>query len=486
MTPWICTTCGTQHAPTPTPPDRCRVCEDDRQYVAWTGQAWTTMEALARDHTVRIEAHGEMLALGVAPAFAIDQRAWWLPTDAGNLMWEALPLVTDEAVAALQARGGVDRLLVSHPHFYASMVAWSEALGDVPILLHEADRGWIQRPDPRIALWSGDTLALSDAVTLVRCGGHFPGSTALHWRGGPHPEGALFVGDALQVAKDRRHVSFGYSYPNQVPMRTVDVVAMRDRLAPFRYDTVYGYTWGLDLLGDGRARVAASFDRHLAAVRDTDRPVLRVAVLGAAGRMGSRLVREALGRGHVVTAVVRAPSQRADLPGGAIPVVADVSDPAQVEALAVGQDVVVDATRPVPDDPDQTVATTRGILDGLRATTARLLVSGGAAVLDAPGTGRRVLDDPDLLPPPYQAIGRASALQHQVVASETQLDWAYACPPLQLEPGRRTGRYRSGGHTLPMDPDGRSALSMEDLAAALLDEAERPTVHRDHFAVAAA
>jgi len=209
-------------------------------------------------------------------------------------------------------------------------------------------------------------------------------------------------------------------------------------------------------------------------------------VRGAAGRVGSRLVKEALGRGHVVTGVLRRPSQRADLPGGAIPVIADVSDADQVAAFAAHQDVVIDATRPVPDDPDQTAATTRGILRGLRSAGARLLVSGGAAVLEAPDTTRRVLDDPKLLPPPYQAIGQASALQHRIVAAETEVDWAYLCPPLQLEPGRRTGRYVRGAHTLLKDADGSSAISMEDLAVALMDEAERPRVHRDHFTVVAA
>lgn len=486
MTNYICQTCGTQHAASDAPPERCVVCEDERQYVGWEGQRWTTLDELADGHRVRIEEEHGLLALGMTPAFAIDQRAFLVPTDAGNLLWEALPMVDDDAVAALKARGGVDRIVVSHPHFYASMVAWSEALGGVPILLHEADRGWIQRPHPSIELWSGDTLSLSPDVTLIRCGGHFPGSTALHWAAGPRPGGALFAGDALQVAVDRRHVSFMFSYPNLVPMRTVDVVAMRERLAPFVYDDVFGYTWGRDIVGDGRRQVDMSFERHLDAVRDTTRPPLHIAVLGAAGRVGSRVVAEAVRRGHVVTAVVRDEGQRADVPGGAITTVADVADAAAVARVAAGQDVVVNATRPVPDDDEQTVATTRGVLDGVRASGARLLVSGGAAVLKVPGGDHTVLDDPELLPPPYQAIGRASALQHQLVAQEEQMDWAYLCPPLALEPGTRTGRYRRGDGTLIIDADGTSAISMEDLAVALVEEAEHPRAHQQVFAVAAA
>jgi hypothetical protein len=259
----ICETCGTQFADSARPPPACPVCEDERQYVGWSGQRWTTHDALAQRHVLRIEQDGDLLGIGIAPDFAIPQRALLLPTDAGNLLWECVSLVTDDAIAALRARGGVDRIVISHPHFYASMVDWSEALGDVPILLHAADRDWVRRPSPRVRFWEGDTLCLSEGVTLLRCGGHFAGSTALHWAEGPRGGGALFPGDALQVVQDRRHVTFMYSYPNYIPMRGSDVRAMQERLAGYAFEDVYGYTWGRNILGGGRAAVDASFDRFL-------------------------------------------------------------------------------------------------------------------------------------------------------------------------------------------------------------------------------
>lgn len=262
---YVCATCGTQYAETAAPPAHCPICEDDRQYVGWQGQAWTTHEALAAKHTQRLEDDAGLLGIGLSPDFAINQRALHLRTDAGNLLWECVSLVTDEAVAELQARGGVDRILISHPHFYTAMVEWSEALGGVPILLHEADKAWVQRPSKRIEFWSGDTLALSNDVTLIRCGGHFPGSTAIHWKRGPRSGGTLLPGDALQVVFDRRHVTFMYSYPNYVPMNVSDVRAMRERLEPFDFEDVYGYTWGRNIIGGGRAAVDASFDRFLLA-----------------------------------------------------------------------------------------------------------------------------------------------------------------------------------------------------------------------------
>jgi hypothetical protein len=262
----ICATCGTQFALSAVPPQHCPVCEDERQYVGWKGQRWTTRVELAAAHRLRIEDDQGVLGIGLAPGFAIDQRAMFLPTDAGNILWESLSLVTDEAVQALRERGGVDLIAISHPHFYAAMVDWSDALGGVPILLHEADREWVLRPAPQIRFWGGDELRLSDGVTLLRCGGHFAGSTALHWRDGPRPGGALFPGDALQVVQDRRHVSFMYSYPNLIPMRRADVLHLRGVVAGLLFEDVFGYTWGRNIIGGGQAAVQASFERYLDAV----------------------------------------------------------------------------------------------------------------------------------------------------------------------------------------------------------------------------
>lgn len=264
----ICETCGTQFAHSAAPPERCPICEDERQYVGWNGQRWTTHEAMAQRYRLRLDDDDGVLGIGLSPDFAINQRAIFLSTDAGNILWECLSLVTDEAVVELQARGGVDLIAISHPHFYASMIEWSQALGGVPIYLHEADREWVQRDSPLIRYWSGDELALSPEVSLIRCGGHFDGSTALHWRRGGERGDALFPGDALQVVSDRRHVSFMYSYPNYIPMKPADVREIRDRVSRHRFEDVYGYTWGRNIIGGGREAVEASFDRYFAAIAD--------------------------------------------------------------------------------------------------------------------------------------------------------------------------------------------------------------------------
>jgi len=262
----ICATCGMQFAPSPSPPAMCPICEDERQYVGWDGQQWTTLDALASQHRLRVEDDAGVFGIDIDGSFAIPQRAVHLQTDAGNLLWECVSLVTREAIAALDARGGVDRIVISHPHFYASMVEWSEALGGVEILLHANDQQWVMRGSDRIRYWEGDVLPLSDEVTLFNVGGHFAGSTALHWKAGPRSGGALFPGDALQVVQDRRHATFMFSYPNFIPMKPADVLRMRALLAPYDFADVFGYRRGLNILGNARAAIDASFDRYLQAV----------------------------------------------------------------------------------------------------------------------------------------------------------------------------------------------------------------------------
>jgi hypothetical protein len=268
----LCATCGTQFGVPLVAAMRCPICEDDRQSVGRDGQRWTTHAELATRHQLRIEDDDGLLGIGIGigvdGGFAIGQRALWLGTDAGCILWDCVSLVTDEALDALRRRGGVDLMVISHPHFYASMAQWSEALGGVPILLHRADREWIQCDSPAIRHWQGERLQLSAQVTLIRTGGHFPGSTALHWAGGARAGGALLCGDSPQVVADRHHVSFMHSFPNQVPMRPRLVREMRARLAGLAFENAYGYTWGRNIIGGARDAVDASFNRYLRAIAE--------------------------------------------------------------------------------------------------------------------------------------------------------------------------------------------------------------------------
>lgn len=211
---------------------------------------------------------------------------------------------------------------------------------------------------------------------------------------------------------------------------------------------------------------------------------MRITVFGAAGNVGSRVVAEALSRGHEVTAVVRDPARFHELPAGVHARAGDAGRTEDVAELSAGQDVVISATRPAPGSERELVATTRALLAGLVPTSVRLLVVGGAAGLTVPGTGgATVMDDPEF-PADWREIALACNAQLEVCRAETVVDWAYLSPAALLEPGERTGAYRLGADELLVDAEGNSTISMEDLAVALLDEAEQPKHHRTRFTAA--
>jgi hypothetical protein len=268
MPNFICTTCGTQYAASEQPPAACPICDDDRQYVKMTGQQWTTPERLRLTHrnSVRFEEPG-LTGVGVEPHFAIGQRALLVRTPAGNVLWDCVPLLDPALAEMVRALGGISAVAVSHPHYYASMVDWSRAFGGVPIYLHAADRQWAMRPDSAIVFWDGETQPLGDGLTLIRCGGHFPGGTVLHWRGGADGRGALLAGDIIQVVADRKHVSFMYSYPNYVPLSATTVERIVAAVEPFEYDRVHGAFWDAVIERDGKAAVIRSAERYRRAIQ---------------------------------------------------------------------------------------------------------------------------------------------------------------------------------------------------------------------------
>lgn len=271
MIAFICETCGVQFAPmdgrSDQPPDRCPICEDERQYVGRNGQRWTTTEALLANgrRNVLAEIEPGLVTINTKPSFAIGQQAHLIQTPVGNVLWESVSLCDQETVDAVRQRGGIAAIAISHPHFYSAMVEWSQAFGGIPIWLHAADRRWVMRPDPAIQFWEGETadfLPGSD-LTLIRIGGHFPGSTALLWPRGADGKGSLFSGDIPQVAADPRWVSFLYSYPNMIPLAGGDVQRIAHLLAGYRFDRIYG-SWAARVVAAGGAEaVARSAERYL-------------------------------------------------------------------------------------------------------------------------------------------------------------------------------------------------------------------------------
>jgi hypothetical protein len=267
MPNFICTTCGTQYAETASPPTQCTICEEPRQYVKKTGQQWTTLDRLrlTNRNSIKFKEPG-LIGIGIEPHFAIGQRALLVRTPTANILWDCIALLDEAVVELIQALGGISALAISHPHYYCSMVEWSHALGSVPIYLHAADRQWVMRPDTAIKFWEGETQALADGLTLIRCGGHFDGGTVLHWAGGAGGKGALLSGDVIQVVLDRKHVSFMYSYPNFIPLPAAAVEAIVKAVEPFPFERIYGAFWDMVIESDGKAVVKRSAERYLQAI----------------------------------------------------------------------------------------------------------------------------------------------------------------------------------------------------------------------------
>lgn len=260
----ICVTCGVQYEQAHFDPQHCRICEDERQYVGWDGQRWSTLEEMASaGYRTVLRREGELWGVGTEPSFAIGQRALLVPGEGGNLLWDCVSFVDEDAVAAINNRGGIAAIAVSHPHFYSSAIAWSEAFGDVPVYLHHADREWVCR-DGNITAWQGDSLEVLPGRTLINAGVHFTGGTVLHWAQGAQGRGALCTSDVLTVVLDRRFVSFMYSYPNHIPESPAVIERALRLLEPFAFDTIYGGWWARVVASDGKAAVARSAARYLA------------------------------------------------------------------------------------------------------------------------------------------------------------------------------------------------------------------------------
>ncbi len=263
--PWphpMCLTCGVQYELGPDP-GRCPICEDDRQYVPDAGQQWTSIDRLvATGYRNRLaHEHGGLWGIGTEPKFAIGQRALLVPGDGGNLLWDCISLVDDDTVARVRELGGVAAIAISHPHYYSSMIAWSEAFGGVPVFVHERDRRWVQRAGA-VEFWSGETIEPLPGRTLYRAGIHFAGGTILHWPAGAGGRGALCTGDIFQVVEDRRWLSFMYSYPNYIPEHPDTIRRAVATVDPLDFAVIYGAWWGKVLTDDAKGAVVRSARRY--------------------------------------------------------------------------------------------------------------------------------------------------------------------------------------------------------------------------------
>jgi len=210
---------------------------------------------------------------------------------------------------------------------------------------------------------------------------------------------------------------------------------------------------------------------------------MKVAVIGATGMVGSRVTSEAVRRGHDVTAVSR--NVPAHIHVAQVRwVAADANDRDSLGPLLSAADAAVLTIRAAAGSESTLASTTAGVLAAASTAGTRLLIVGGAGPLHSPNRpGVLAIDDPDYVPPGWRALATASVDQLRACRQQVAAEWTYLSPPAVLMPGERTGSYRRGTDTLLVDERGRSQISAEDLAVAVLDELEAPSGLR-HLTVA--
>jgi hypothetical protein len=257
---WICATCGVEHAE---PVGTCPICADERQWVPADGQRWTTLaELTAAGHRVRVnELEPDLLGLTVEPKVGIGQQSHLVTTPAGSLLWDLADYIDDAAVARIRERGPVLAIASSHPHMFGVQVQWSRALGGVPVLVCEPQLEWVQRPDPAIQSWR-ERVELAPGLTLLEVGGHFAGSSVVHWEAGADGRGVLLTSDTIHANPDRATVTFLRSYPNRIPLSRAVVERITSVVEPLGFDRLYD-NFGRMIDGDAAGAVRRSADRYV-------------------------------------------------------------------------------------------------------------------------------------------------------------------------------------------------------------------------------
>ncbi|MBE7175417.1 MAG: NAD(P)-dependent oxidoreductase [Mucilaginibacter polytrichastri] len=210
---------------------------------------------------------------------------------------------------------------------------------------------------------------------------------------------------------------------------------------------------------------------------------MKIALIGATGFVGSAVLKEASERGHEVTALVRNPEKITTENSNVHAVAVDIFDTDTLAERLRGHDIVISAYNPGWTNPNYTSDFGKGSASVESATEKSgvkrlLVVGGGGSLFVAPGV--QAVDTPEF-PEEYRSPAKAARDYLNVIRGNTTLDWTFLSPAFELTPGERTGTYRTGLENPVFDENGRSRISVEDLAVAIVDEAENPKHLRARF-----
>ena len=276
----LCRTCGNAFPVDDDLPDVCPICADDRQYLRDDGQVWLPSAEIVGTHEFTLtEPEPGLTRIEVTPSIGIGHQPVLISTDAGNLLWEPSGYVDDAMVQAVAERGGVAAVAASHPHLVGAAVVWAREFG-APFWFNTDDRRWITHPDRSIELWQ-DRRQILPGLTLVQAGGHFAGSSVVHWAAGAGGSGVIFSGDTIAVTANHT-ASFMRSYPNNIPLSPRLVRQIVDAVEPYDFDRIYG-AFGAAIDHDAKRIVHESADRYIGwltdTIRDPDERALQISMV---------------------------------------------------------------------------------------------------------------------------------------------------------------------------------------------------------------
>ncbi|TKX23442.1 hypothetical protein C1H76_4510 [Elsinoe australis] len=250
----ICVACGTQYDVTYKQGlERCKICDDPRQFIPPSGQQWTSLGREKGKHENKWEqdaSDDRIWHLYADPKLGIGERASLIKTPHGNIIWDCFAYLSQDLVDFVR---GCAALVISHPHFYTTHLVWAQLL-HCPIYVHSADSEWLSRPCPpslQRHLITSPTQEILPGVTAIQTGGHFPGSMVLHY------DRHLFVADSIMTQpaaytpeprpEGMGAYSFMWSIPNMIPLGPEGVKAIWDAVKGVEFSETHGLMMGMDV-----------------------------------------------------------------------------------------------------------------------------------------------------------------------------------------------------------------------------------------------
>jgi glyoxylase-like metal-dependent hydrolase (beta-lactamase superfamily II) len=264
----ICSACGTQYDVEDTAVlSRCRICDDPRQYVPPTGQAFTRAAEMKRrgyrNQWRQLADDDRFWSIWTEPKFAIGQRAILVKTPLGNILWDCITYLDNETIERINAMGGLAAIVISHPHYYTTHLDWADTF-DCPVYLSWEDKEWLNRLDrlgkARTFIEGSEeeieVRGEGTGVKALKLGGHFPGSLVCL------AFGRLLVADTLVTTpsgvgswdstkggrpEGMNTYAFMWSIPNMIPLSPDTIARMWMVLKNHEFKSTHGAFVGTEV-----------------------------------------------------------------------------------------------------------------------------------------------------------------------------------------------------------------------------------------------